>query len=58
MFFNVGCLDSSLQAAQHPFITDEPFTGPYEPVPESPRTVSVVMDLKEQLMFFPHSFQI
>nr|XP_024359371.1 dual specificity protein kinase YAK1 homolog isoform X2 [Physcomitrium patens] len=25
------------QAAQHPFITDEPFVGPYVPVPETPR---------------------
>uniref|UniRef100_A0A7I4BD35 Protein kinase domain-containing protein n=1 Tax=Physcomitrium patens TaxID=3218 RepID=A0A7I4BD35_PHYPA len=29
---------SPQQAAQHPFITDEPFTGPYVPVPETPRT--------------------
>ncbi|KAG0565400.1 hypothetical protein KC19_8G187100 [Ceratodon purpureus] len=29
---------SPQQAAQHPFITDEPYTGPYVPVPETPRT--------------------
>lgn len=28
---------SPLQASGHPFITGEPFTGPYEPVPETPR---------------------
>lgn len=37
-------LYTSLQAAQHPFITDEPYTGPYVPVPETPRTVIFVMN--------------
>ncbi|XP_057849881.2 dual specificity protein kinase YAK1 homolog isoform X2 [Cryptomeria japonica] len=26
------------QAAQHPFVTEEAFTGPYKPTPETPRT--------------------
>ncbi|XP_024516982.1 dual specificity protein kinase YAK1 homolog isoform X1 [Selaginella moellendorffii] len=26
------------QAAQHPFVTEQPFTGPFEPLPETPRT--------------------
>ncbi|KAL5214169.1 hypothetical protein ABZP36_003321 [Zizania latifolia] len=28
---------SPLQASSHPFITGEPFTGPYEPIPETPK---------------------
>nr|CAB3488169.1 unnamed protein product [Digitaria exilis] len=32
---------SPLQALYHPFITGEPFTGPYEPVPETARIVSM-----------------
>uniref|UniRef100_A0A0D9W913 Protein kinase domain-containing protein n=1 Tax=Leersia perrieri TaxID=77586 RepID=A0A0D9W913_9ORYZ len=28
---------SPLQASCHPFITGEPFTGPYEPIPETPK---------------------
>jgi hypothetical protein len=28
------------QAAQHPFLTGEPFDGPFKPQPEIPRTVS------------------
>ncbi|KAG0600413.1 hypothetical protein M758_11G031900 [Ceratodon purpureus] len=29
---------SPQQAVKHPFITDEPYTGPYVPAPETPRT--------------------
>jgi dual specificity protein kinase YAK1 len=28
------------QAAQHPFLTGEPFDGPFKPLPERPHTVS------------------
>jgi hypothetical protein len=31
------------QALYHPFITGESFTGPYEPVPETARIVSMVL---------------
>ncbi|XP_057838339.2 dual specificity protein kinase YAK1 homolog isoform X2 [Cryptomeria japonica] len=27
------------QAAQHPFVTEEPFTGPYRPFPEAPHMI-------------------
>jgi hypothetical protein len=30
------------QAAQHPFLTGEPFDGPFKPQPEIPRTVSAL----------------
>lgn len=28
---------SPMQASKHPFVTGEPFTGPYQPAPETPR---------------------
>jgi hypothetical protein len=31
------------QALSHPFITGEPFTSPYEPVPETARIVSTIL---------------
>jgi hypothetical protein len=46
LFLTFRCLYTALQAAQHPFITDEPYTGPYVPVPETPRTVIVFINLK------------
>lgn len=31
------------QASYHPFITGEAFTGPYEPIQETPRIVSMIL---------------
>jgi hypothetical protein len=33
------------QALSHPFITGEPFTTPFEPVPETARIVSMILVL-------------
>ena len=43
LFLMVICV--SLQAVKHPFITDEPYTGPYVPAPETPRTVTIGITL-------------
>jgi len=36
--------ENLFQASYHPFITGEAFTGPYEPVQETPRIVSTIIN--------------
>jgi hypothetical protein len=38
--YNIDLPICHQQAAQHPFLTGEPFDGPFKPQPEIPRTVS------------------
>lgn len=48
------CILLCLQAAQHPFVTEEPYYGPYVPLPETPRTVSISFSWSRGTFDFVH----